>query len=41
MTLARKRRRATIDDVARLAGVSNGAVSLAVSGQAGVADSTR
>jgi len=31
----------TIEDVARLAGVSNGAVSLAVSGQAGVADSTR
>jgi DNA-binding LacI/PurR family transcriptional regulator len=41
MSLARKRRRATIEDVARLAGVSNGAVSLAVSGQAGVADSTR
>lgn len=41
MTLTRKRRRATIDDVARKAGVSNGAVSLAVSGQAGVADSTR
>jgi DNA-binding LacI/PurR family transcriptional regulator len=41
MSLARKRRRATIEDVARLAGVSNGAVSLAVSGQAGVAESTR
>ena len=31
----------TIQDVARLAGVSNGAVSLALSGQAGVAESTR
>jgi DNA-binding LacI/PurR family transcriptional regulator len=41
MSLARKRRRATIEDVARLAGVSNGAVSLAVSGQAGVAETTR
>ena len=41
MSLTRRRRRATIGDVARLAGVSNGAVSLAVSGQAGVADSTR
>lgn len=41
MSLARKRRRATIEDVAKMAGVSNGAVSLAVSGQAGVADSTR
>lgn len=41
MSLTRRRRRATIEDVARLAGVSNGAVSLAVSGQAGVADSTR
>jgi DNA-binding LacI/PurR family transcriptional regulator len=37
----RRRRRATIKDVARLAGVSNGAVSVAVSGQTGVADSTR
>jgi DNA-binding LacI/PurR family transcriptional regulator len=41
MTQTRRPRRATIEDVARLAGVSNGAVSLAVSGQAGVADSTR
>jgi len=41
LTLTRRRRRTTIQDVARLAGVSNGAVSLALSGQAGVADSTR
>jgi DNA-binding LacI/PurR family transcriptional regulator len=41
MSPIRRRRRMTIEDVARLAGVSNGAVSLAVSGQAGVADSTR
>lgn len=41
VTLTRRRRRTTIQDVARLAGVSNGAVSLALSGQAGVADSTR
>lgn len=41
MTLTRRRRRTTIEDVARLAGVSNGAVSLALSGRAGVADSTR
>jgi len=41
LTLIRRRRRTTIQDVARLAGVSNGAVSLALSGQAGVADSTR
>jgi DNA-binding LacI/PurR family transcriptional regulator len=41
MSQTRRRRRATIEDVARLAGVSNGAVSLAVSGQAGVAESTR
>jgi DNA-binding LacI/PurR family transcriptional regulator len=38
-TLAR--RRPTIDDVARLAGVSKGAVSVAMNGQAGVADATR
>jgi DNA-binding LacI/PurR family transcriptional regulator len=41
MGLTRRPRRATIEDVAKLAGVSNGAVSLAVSGQAGVAESTR
>ena len=41
LTLTRRRRRTTIQDVARLAGVSNGAVSLALSGQTGVADSTR
>jgi DNA-binding LacI/PurR family transcriptional regulator len=41
LTLIRRRRRTTIQDVARLAGVSNGAVSLALSGQAGVAESTR
>jgi DNA-binding LacI/PurR family transcriptional regulator len=41
MSLTRRRRRTTIGDVARLAGVSNGAVSLAFHGQAGVADSTR
>lgn len=41
MTLTRRRRRTTIQDVARLAGVSNGAVSLALSGQAGVAETTR
>jgi DNA-binding LacI/PurR family transcriptional regulator len=41
LTLTRRRRRTTIQDVARLAGVSNGAVSLALSGQAGVAESTR
>ena len=41
MSQSRRRRRATIEDVAKLAGVSNGAVSLAVSGQAGVAESTR
>jgi DNA-binding LacI/PurR family transcriptional regulator len=41
MSLTRRRRRTTIGDVARLAGVSNGAVSLALHGRAGVADSTR
>jgi DNA-binding LacI/PurR family transcriptional regulator len=41
LTLTRRRRRTTIQDVARLAGVSNGAVSLALSGKAGVAQSTR
>lgn len=41
MSSTARRRRTTIEDVARLAGVSNGAVSLAISGQAGVADSTR
>jgi DNA-binding LacI/PurR family transcriptional regulator len=35
------RRRSTIEDVARLAGVSKGAVSVAMNGQAGVADATR
>jgi DNA-binding LacI/PurR family transcriptional regulator len=35
------RRRPTIEDVARLAGVSKGAVSIALNGQAGVADTTR
>ncbi|MDQ2940905.1 MAG: LacI family transcriptional regulator [Chloroflexota bacterium] len=35
------RRRPTIEDVARLAGVSKGAVSVALNGQAGVADATR
>ena len=35
------RRRSTIEDVARLAGVSKGAVSVAMSGQPGVADATR
>lgn len=41
MGSATGRRRITIDDVARSAGVSNGAVSLAMSGQSGVAESTR
>jgi len=41
LSLVRRRRRTTIQDVARLAGVSNGAVSLALSGKAGVAESTR
>lgn len=41
MSLTRRRRRTTIRDVAQRAGVSNGAVSLALSGKAGVADSTR
>jgi len=41
LSLTRRRRRTTIGDVARLAGVSNGAVSLALSGKAGVADTTR
>jgi DNA-binding LacI/PurR family transcriptional regulator len=41
LSLIRRRRRTTIQDVARLAGVSNGAVSLALSGKAGVAESTR
>jgi len=41
MSPTRRRRRATIQDVARLAGVSNGAVSVAMSGQTGVAESTR
>jgi DNA-binding LacI/PurR family transcriptional regulator len=41
VSLTRRRRRTTIGDVARLAGVSNGAVSLALHGRAGVADSTR
>lgn len=35
------RRRPTIEDVARLAGVSKGAVSIALNGHAGVADTTR
>lgn len=35
------RRRPTIEDVARLAGVSKGAVSIALNGHAGVADATR
>lgn len=34
-------RRPTIEDVARLAGVSKGAVSIALNGHAGVADTTR
>jgi DNA-binding LacI/PurR family transcriptional regulator len=37
----RSRRRPTIEDVARLAGVSKGAVSIALNGHAGVADTTR
>ena len=41
LSLIRRRRRTTIQDVARLAGVSNGAVSLALNGKAGVAESTR
>lgn len=41
MSLTRRRRRTTIGDVARLAGVSNGAVSLAVNGRAGLAEVTR
>lgn len=41
MSLTRRRRRTTIGDVARVAGVSNGAVSLALHGRAGVADATR
>ncbi len=36
-----RRRRPTIEDVARLAGVSKGAVSIALNGHAGVADATR
>ncbi|PZR60730.1 MAG: LacI family transcriptional regulator [Chloroflexi bacterium] len=42
-TLGRRsgRRRSTIDDVARLAGVSKGAVSIALNGHPGVADATR
>lgn len=39
--LVRRRRRATVGDVARHAGVSTAAVSLAVSGKPGVADATR
>lgn len=35
------RRRPTIEDVARLAGVSKGAVSIALNGHAGVAETTR
>lgn len=35
------RRRSTIEDVARLAGVSKGAVSVALNGHPGVADATR
>jgi DNA-binding LacI/PurR family transcriptional regulator len=35
------RRRSTIEDVARLAGVSKGAVSIALNGHPGVADATR
>lgn len=41
MGSTRSRRRPTIEDVARLAGVSKGAVSIALNGQAGVADATR
>jgi DNA-binding LacI/PurR family transcriptional regulator len=41
LSLTRRRRRTTIGDVARLAGVSNGAVSLALNGRAGLADVTR
>jgi len=37
----RSRRRTTIEDVARLAGVSKGAVSIALNGHVGVADATR
>jgi DNA-binding LacI/PurR family transcriptional regulator len=37
----RERRRPTIDDVARHAGVSKGAVSLALNGRPGVSDATR
>lgn len=39
--LVRRRRRTTIGDVARRAGVSNGAVSLALHGRTGVGDATR
>jgi DNA-binding LacI/PurR family transcriptional regulator len=38
---ARAKRRPTIDDVARHAGVSKGAVSLALNGRPGVSDATR
>lgn len=38
---ARAKRRPTIDDVARHAGVSKGAVSLALNGRSGVSDATR
>ena len=41
MRVVRRRRRTTIGDVARRAGVSNGAVSLALNGRSGVGEGTR